>query len=89
LHKIVTQYVKECFSPEIIWVVKIRRRWTGYVAWITERRCAYTILVGKQREQGQQEGLDIDWRITLRRIRWGGIDYPFIPHSEGATGRFL
>ena len=35
-------------SPNIIWVIKLRRkRWAGHVACTGERRGAYSILVGK------------------------------------------
>jgi hypothetical protein len=36
------------FSPNIIWVIKLRKmRWVGHVAHTGERRSAYMVLVGK------------------------------------------
>jgi len=36
------------FSPNIVWVIKSRRRkWEGYVASMGERRGIYRVLVGK------------------------------------------
>ena len=44
-----------------------KMRWTGYIAGMRKRRCAYRVLVGKP-EEGKLEDPGIDGRILLRRI---------------------
>jgi len=43
-------------------------RWAGHVAYTGERKGAYRILVGNQRERGYLEDPGIDGRIILRWI---------------------
>jgi hypothetical protein len=62
-------------SPNIILVTKSRRlRWTGYVACMGERRCAYRALVGHLREGDHLDDPSVDGRIILKWIfeRLGG-----------------
>lgn len=63
------------------------------MARITGRRCAYTILVGKQngtRPTGRtRHRLEDNLKMYAEEIRWGGINYPFISQRVGETGRFL
>jgi hypothetical protein len=58
-----------CSSPDIIWVIKLRRmRWAGHVACMGDRRGAYRVLVGDLRERDHLEDLGIDGRIILTWI---------------------
>jgi hypothetical protein len=53
-------------SPNIIIVMKARRmRWAGHVARMREKRNAYRLLVGKQRERGYKEDQDVGGWIIL------------------------
>jgi hypothetical protein len=50
-------------APNIIMVIKSRRRWEGHVAHIAEIRIAYNILARKPEGQRSLEDLCVDWRI--------------------------
>jgi hypothetical protein len=56
-------------SPNITWVVKIRRlRQAGHVARMGERRCTYRVWWGGMREGDHLEDLGTSGRIILKWI---------------------
>jgi hypothetical protein len=67
-------------SPNIIRTIKSRRRrWTGHVARMVEKRNAYRILVGKlegRRPLGRSWRRWVDYiKMDLWEIGWGGMDW--------------
>jgi hypothetical protein len=63
-------------SPNIIWVIKLRRLgWAGHVARVGERRGAHRALVGKPGGRRQLERPRRRWedsiKINLREVGWG------------------
>jgi hypothetical protein len=55
-----------CGSPNIIWVIKSkRRRWAGHVTRMEGMRNAYNILVGNLKGRDFSEDLGVDGRIIL------------------------
>ena len=64
-------------SQNIIWVMKSRTmRWTGHVARMRDRRCAYRILVGrpdgKRPFGGPMRRWEDNIKIDLQEVGWGG-----------------
>ena len=56
-------------SPNIVWVIKLRRtRWAGHVAGVEERSGAYRVWWGNLRGKDHFEDPGIDGRIILRWI---------------------
>jgi hypothetical protein len=56
-------------SPNIIWVVKLRRMgWVRHVARMGERRGVYRVLVGKPEEKGHFEDPGMGGRIIIKWI---------------------
>jgi hypothetical protein len=65
-------------SSNIIRVIKSRRmRWTGYLARMRDRRCAYRVLVGKpevKRPPGRpRRRWEENIKIDLQEVGWGGM----------------
>jgi hypothetical protein len=60
-------------------MIKSRRmRWAGHVARMGEKRNAYRLLVGKQKERDHWEDQDVDgWAVLkwiLDKLGWYGLE---------------
>jgi hypothetical protein len=66
-------------SPNIIRVIKPRRRWAGYVARMGEKRGAYRILVGRpegRRPLGRpRRRWEHNIKTDLQDVGWGGMNW--------------
>jgi hypothetical protein len=67
------------FSPNVVWVIKLRMRWAGHGAHMGERRGVYRILLGKHegkrslgRPRHRWEG---SIKMDLQEVGCGGMDY--------------
>ena len=55
-------------SPNIVWVIKSRKRWAGHEARMEERRGIYRVLVGKPEGKRPLGRPTNRWEIILRWI---------------------
>jgi len=69
-------------------VIKSRRmRWTGYVARMGDRRCAYRVSVGKsdgRRTRGRpRRRWEDDIKVDLHEMGWAGMNVFDLAHNRG------
>ena len=66
-------------SPNIIWVIKLRRRWAGHVARMGKRRGVYGVWVGKpdgERPLGRpRRRWEDNIKMDLQGVGCGGVDW--------------
>ena len=75
-------------SPNIVRVIKSRRRrWTGHVARMGERRVTYRVLVGKpegKRPFGRsRRRWEDNIKMDLQEVRCGGMDWIDLAQDRG------
>ena len=66
-------------SPNILWVIKLRMRWTGHVACMGQRRGVYRVLVGKPERKKPLARPRHRWedniKMDLQDVGCGGMDW--------------
>jgi len=78
--KLYNEELNDLYSPNIIWVIKLRRmRWVGHIACMGERRGIYRVLVGKPEGKRQLGRPKIRWKdnikMDLQEVGYGGTDW--------------
>jgi hypothetical protein len=64
--KVYNEELKDLYSsPNIVWVIKSRKRWAGNVVRMGEKRCVYRILVGKPEENRPLGRLRHRWEDNI------------------------
>jgi hypothetical protein len=73
-------------SPNTVWVIKSRMRWTGRVAQMGEDRGVYRVLVGKPKGKRPLGRTRHRWedniKMHLQEVGYGGKDWIGLPQDR-------
>ena len=92
--KLHNEELNDLYSPNIIWVIKLRRmRWVGHVVCMEERIGVYRVLVRKPEGKRQLGRPKIRWKdnikMDLQEVGCGGMDWIELAQDSNRCWAFV